>query len=96
MLHLDTLSGLKELNICRAYNINGEEKTFFPANTARLAQARPVYKTVPGWDEDITEVKEFSDLPVNARDYIQQIEELIGKQIRIIGVGPRRDQTLFR
>ncbi|MEJ2703562.1 MAG: adenylosuccinate synthase [Sedimentisphaerales bacterium] len=96
MLHLDTLSGLKELNICRAYNINGEEKTFFPANTARLAQARPVYKTVPGWDEDITEIKEFGDLPVNAQDYIQQVEELTGKQIRIIGVGPRRDQTIFR
>jgi adenylosuccinate synthase len=96
MLHLDTLSGLKELNICKAYTINGEEKTFFPANIARLAQAHPVYQQVPGWDEDITEIKEYKDLPVNAQDYIRRVEELIGKPIKIIGVGPRRDQTLFR
>jgi adenylosuccinate synthase len=96
MLHLDTLSGLKELNICRAYRINGQERTFFPANTARLAQARPMYTTVPGWDEDITEIKEFQDLPVNAQNYVQQVEELIRKPIKIIGVGPRRDQTIFR
>ena len=96
MLHLDTLSGLKELNICRAYTINGEERTFFPANIARLAQARPVYTTVPGWDEDITEVKAFRNLPKNAQEYIQHVEELIGKPIKIVGVGPRRDQTIFR
>ena len=96
MLHLDTLSGLKELNICRAYTIDGEEKTFFPANIARLAQARPVYTTVPGWEEEITEIKEFQDLPANAQQYIQRVEELIGKPIKTIGVGPRRDQTIFR
>ncbi|MHC4174753.1 MAG: adenylosuccinate synthase, partial [Planctomycetota bacterium] len=54
MMHLDTLSGLKELKICKAYEINGEEKTFFPANTTRLSQASPIYETVPGWDEEIT------------------------------------------
>jgi len=96
MLHLDTLSGLKELNICKAYTINGEEKTFFPANIARLAQAHPVYTTVPGWDEEITEIKDFQNLPAKAKDYIQRVEELIGIPIKIIGVGPRRDQTLFR
>jgi adenylosuccinate synthase len=95
-MHLDTLSGLKELKICRAYKINGQEKNFFPANTARLAQASPVYETVPGWDEDITEVKEFQDLPVNAQNYIRRIEELIGKPITAIGIGPKRSQTIFR
>ena len=96
MLHLDTLSGLQELNICRAYNIDGEERTFFPANTARLSQASPIYSTVPGWDEDITEIKEFQNLPANAQAYVRRVEELIGKPITIIGVGPRRDQTIFR
>ncbi|OHB73641.1 MAG: adenylosuccinate synthase [Planctomycetes bacterium RBG_16_55_9] len=96
MLHLDTLSGLKELNVCRAYNISGKERTFFPSNMARLAQARPVYETVPGWDQDITEIKKFCDLPVNAQDYVERVEELIDKPIKIIGVGPRRDQTIFR
>jgi len=96
LMHLDTLSSLKELKICRAYKINGEEKTFFPANTTRLSQASPVYQTVPGWDEDITEVNDFQDLPVNAQNYIHLIEQQIGKPITIIGVGPKRSQTIFR
>ncbi len=96
MMHLDTLSGLKEIKICRAYKINGEEKTFFPANTARLSQASPIYETVPGWDEEITEVNDFHDLPANAQDYICRIEEIVKKPITIIGVGPKRSQTIFR
>ena len=96
LLHLDTLSGLKELKICRAYKINGEEKTFFPANIAKLAQAGPVYETVPGWDEEITDVSDFSDLPLNAQDYVCRIEELTKRPITIIGVGPKRTQTIFR
>ena len=52
LMHLDTLTGLKELKICRAYKIGGAETTFFPANTARLARAECLYETVPGWDEE--------------------------------------------
>jgi len=96
LLHLDTLSGLKELKICRAYKINGREITFFPASITRLSLAEPVYDTVPGWDEEITDVSGFEDLPANARDYINRIEKLTGKPIDIIGVGPKRDQTIFR
>jgi len=96
MMHLDTLSGLKEVNICKAYKINGEEITFFPANTARLSEASPVYETVPGWDEDITGVADFDDLPVNARHYVCLVEEVVKKPITIIGVGPKRSQTIFR
>jgi len=96
MMHLDTLAGLKELKICMAYKINGREKTFFPANTEKLLQASAVYETVPGWDEDLSEVTDFYDLPVNAQDYICRIEELIGRPITVIGVGPKRSQTIFR
>ena len=96
LMHLDTFTGLKELKICRAYKINEEEKTFFPANTARLSQASPVYETVPAWDEEITEVDNFNDLPLNAQNYICRIEELVKKPITIIGVGPKRNQTIFR
>jgi adenylosuccinate synthase len=96
LLHLDTLSGLKELNICRAYEINGREVTFFPADITRLSQAEPVYITVPGWDDEITSVENFEDLPENARNYIQRVEEVIGIPIDIIGVGPKRGQTIFR
>lgn len=96
MMHLDTLAGLKELKICRAYKINGQEKTFFPANTDKLLQASAIYETVPGWDEEITEVNDFHDLPMNAQSYICRIEEEIGKPITVIGVGPKRSQTIFR
>jgi adenylosuccinate synthase len=96
LLHLDTLSGLSEIKICKAYRINKEEKTFFPTDVAKLSQAQPIYQTVPGWDEDITEVDDFDGLPAHAQDYIGQIEEQIGKPITIIGVGPKRSQTIFR
>ena len=96
LLHLDTLSGLEELKICRAYEINGEEITFFPANEARLSLVKPVYETMPGWSEDLTEVNDFQALPVDAQNYVRRIEELIGKPITVIGVGPKRSQTIFR
>jgi len=96
MMHLDTLTGLKELKICRAYKINGTEKTFFPANTEKLSRASAVYETVPGWDQEITGVNDFHDLPANAQNYICRVEEEIGKPITIIGVGPKRSQTIFR
>lgn len=96
LLHLDTLSGLEKLKICRAYKINGEETTFFPANITRLSLAQPVYETMPGWSEDLTEVNDFQDLPVDAQNYVRRIEELISKPITVIGVGPKRSQTIFR
>jgi adenylosuccinate synthase len=96
LMHLDTLTGLKEIKICRAYKINKKQTTFFPANAARVSQAQCVYETVPGWEEDITGVTNFHDLPPNARNYIILIEEKIGKPITIIGVGPKRKQIIFR
>ena len=96
IMHLDTLAGLDEVKICRAYKINGKEISFFPANTARLAQAVPVYETVTAWNDDISDVKNFRDLPAVARDYITLIEKLTGRPVAIIGVGPKRSQTIFR
>jgi adenylosuccinate synthase len=96
LMHLDTLTGLKEINICRAYKINGKQTSFFPANTARLLQANPVYETVPGWDVALAGVNDFHDLPVNAQHFICLIEEMVKTPITIIGVGPKRTQTIFR
>ena len=96
LMHLDTLSGLKELKICRAYEINGKETTFFPANVARLSLAKPVYETLPGWSEELTEAGDFKDLPQNAQNYVRKVEEHIGKPITFVGVGPKRSQTIFR
>lgn len=96
LMHLDTLSGLKELKICRAYRIDGQEKTFFPANSTTLSQAQPIYDALTGWDEDISGVSDIHELPVNAQDYICQIERMTGRPITIIGVGPERSQTICR
>jgi adenylosuccinate synthase len=96
MMHLDTLAGLKELKVCKAYKINGKQTTFFPANTQKLSQTDAVYETLPGWDEDLSKVNDFHDLPTNAQNYVCLIEELIRRPITVIGVGPKRSQTLFR
>jgi adenylosuccinate synthase len=96
LMHLDTLSGLKELKICRAYQIDGKETTFFPANMARLALAQPIYETMPGWNDELMQVNNFESLPANAQNYVRRIEQLIGKPITMVGVGPKRSQTIFR
>ncbi len=70
--------------------------TWFPANIDRLSKAQAIYETVPGWDQDLTEVKDFTKLPPNAQNYISRIEKVIGRPITIIGVGPKRSQTIFR
>jgi adenylosuccinate synthase len=96
LMHLDTLSGIKQLSICKAYKINSEDSTFFPSNIETLAKARPVYQTVRGWDEDISGVTDFDELPENARRYVNLVEEFTAAPITIIGVGPKRSQTIFR
>jgi adenylosuccinate synthase len=96
LMHLDTLSGLEELKICRAYRINGRETDFFPANTDRLAQVEPIYETLGGWGQDITQVADFNDLPENAQNYVCRVEELTKSPITMIGVGPERNQIISR
>ena len=96
LMHLDTLTGLKEINICRAYKINGKETTFFPANIDRLSQAAPIYETVPGWDTPVGGATDFDNLPVNAKNFIRLIEEIVKVPITMIGIGPERKQTIFR
>jgi len=96
MMHLDTLAGLKELKVCKAYMIGDTETDFFPSNIERLAQAKPIYDTLPGWEGNLRDARSFEDLPVNAQDYVQRVEEITGKPITILGVGPKRSQTIIR
>ena len=103
LVHLDTLSGLKEIKICTRYKIYPAKTSgkdvfvgFFPADATRLSLVSCVYETLPGWDEEITEANDFHDLPLNAQNYICRIEELVKRPVTIIGVGPKRSQTIFR
>ena len=96
MLHLDTLAGLKELKICVGYKIDGKEISFFPSNIDVLAKVECVYETLPGWDDDLTDISNFNDLPAKAQQYVKIIEDIIKLPITTVGVGPKRSQTIFR
>lgn len=91
---LDVLSGLDKLYICTAYDCDGEILTSPPSTVSKLARCKPVLEELPGWKEDITEVKDFDALPENARNYIRRIEEITGVPAGVISVGPDRSQTI--
>ncbi|SKB65403.1 Adenylosuccinate synthetase [Acetoanaerobium noterae] len=96
LMLLDVLSDFETLKICVGYEIDGKITTDFPAYLGDLEKAKPVYKEMPGFKGDITEVKTYEDLPENAKEYIKTIEEFIDVPVKIISVGPRRDQTIMR
>jgi adenylosuccinate synthase len=96
LMHLDTLTGLKEIKVCKAYEIDGKQTSFFPSNLNRLSKAKCIYETVEGWNEDISSIEDFYDLPTNAKNYIALLEELLARPITMIGVGAKRSQTLLR
>ncbi|MEL6272382.1 MAG: adenylosuccinate synthase [Chloroflexota bacterium] len=91
---LDILSGLDELNIAVAYDIDGERHEFPPATNEELEKATPIYETLPGWNEDITGARSVNDLPQAARDYIQRIAGLCEVPVNTVSVGPERDQLV--
>ncbi|MBR2317191.1 MAG: adenylosuccinate synthase [Spirochaetales bacterium] len=90
---LDVLTGQKELKICNGYEIGGKIISEFPT-TEKLYNAKPSYITLPGWEEDITGIREYDKLPINAQKYIEKIEEIVNVKIKYISVGPERDQLI--
>lgn len=93
---LDVLSQLPTVRICTAYRVEGKLISQYPHDLSTLGKCEPVYEDFPGWMEDIGDVRNFQDLPVNARNYIRRIEELSGVEAAIIAVGPKREQTIIR
>ncbi len=96
LMLLDVLTGVEELKICIAYDIRGKRVEHFPASLKDLADAKPVYETFEGWNEDITGITSFEDFPENAKKYINRIEELVDVPIKIVSIGPKRSQTIVR
>ena len=96
MMHLDTLAGMGELKVCRAYKLNGKETTFFPSDASELSSVECIYETLPGWNEDLSAVTKYEDLPENTKNYIAAIEDIVKVPITIIGVGPKRSQAIFK
>lgn len=91
---LDVLSGLEEIKICTAYELDGETSQRFPSHVDDLRRVKPVYETVPGWSEEITECRSLDELPENARGYLNRVSELAGVPVEFVSVGPGREQTI--
>ena len=92
---LDVLSGLEEIQLGVGYKYNDEILTDYPYDQKVAYEAEPIYETMQGWDEDITGVDKFEDLPSNAQKYIKAIEDFIGVPITFISVGPERNQNII-
>ena len=93
---LDVLSGIPEILLCVAYEIDGVRVEHWPASAAELSRAKPIYERFPGWDEPIHMVRTLADLPENARRYVTALEEVAGAPIVLVSVGPERTQTIER
>jgi adenylosuccinate synthase len=95
LMLLDVLSVVPELRICTEYRIDGERVRSLPAELHRLERAEPVYQTLPGWQSDISHVRRLGDLPAAARAYVDCIAESLQLPVRLLSVGPDREQTIF-
>jgi adenylosuccinate synthase len=92
---LDVLSGLPELKICKAYELDGREIHHFPSHVDDVRRVKPIYETLPAWEDDLTGIRRRKDLPQPVRNYLDCIAELVGCPIEILSVGPDRDQTIL-
>jgi adenylosuccinate synthase len=93
---LDVLTGLEQIPVCVAYEVDGVRVEEVPVSQSDFHHAVPIYENFPGWTEDITGVRSFEDLPRNAQDYVLAIEAISGSRISAIGVGPERDAIVVR
>jgi adenylosuccinate synthase len=91
---LDVLTGLDEIQVCVGYQVDGTVVADVPMSQTEFHHAVPVYRSLPGWTEDISGARSFAELPANAQSYVRFIEELAGVPVSVIGVGPARDQTV--
>jgi adenylosuccinate synthase len=96
LMLLDVLDEFDWINICYAYKYKGETIEDFPASLKVLEQCEPLYKTVKGWNQDLTRCTKWEDLPEEAKNYIAAVEEVSGVPVKIISVGPGRLQTIIR
>ena len=92
---LDVLDELEEINVCVAYEIDGERSDHFPTSARLFARCRPIYKTVPGWQVSTSHCRTLEELPQKALDYLKFLAELMEVPIAIVSLGASRDQTII-
>ena len=93
---LDVMSGMEKVPICVAYDVDGVRYDDIPMTQTAFHHAKPIFEEMDGWWEDITECRDFAELPPNARRYIERVEELCGARVSVVGVGPGRDENVVR
>ena len=91
---LDVLTGLSEIPVCVAYEVDGVRFDEMPVNQSDFHHATPIYESFPGWTEDISSARSFAELPANAQNYVHAIEKISGARFSAIGVGPARDEII--
>lgn len=92
---LDVLSSFQKIRLAVAYDYQGEELKDIPVNQSVFHDCRPVYREMDGWQEELSDIKSFKDLPKAARAFIATIEELVGIPVGLVSVGPQREQTIL-
>lgn len=91
---IDTLAGLDKIQMCVGYELDGKVIDYFPASLEDLARCKPVYEEFEGWGEEVADARSYEELPENAKAYLRRIEEFTGTKVSIVGVGPKRNQTI--
>ncbi len=91
---MDVLSGLKGIKVCTSYRNKDSVNDVFPCDLQRASESKAIYETLEGWTEDISEIRIFEKLPLNAQKYIEMIEEACGVPVKNIGVGPERNEVI--
>ena len=91
---IDTLAGLEKIKVCVGYKFNDTIIDYFPASLEDLAKCEPIYEEFDGWDDSVADVRSYDELPDNVKKYLDRISEFTDTKISIVGVGPKRDQTM--
>ncbi len=91
---IDTLAGLEKIKVCVGYKFDDKVIDYFPASLEDLAKCEPIYEEFDGWDDSVADVRSYEDLPDNVKKYLNRIAEFTDTKISIVGVGPKRDQTM--
>ncbi|MCB0392142.1 MAG: adenylosuccinate synthase [Bdellovibrionales bacterium] len=95
LMKIDVLSGLDEIQVCTAYELDGQVIYEFPVSPGDVERVKPIYQSFMGWQEDISAAKEYESLPENLRKYVRFISDSLKTPVDVVSVGPGRDQTLW-
>jgi len=92
---LDVLDGLDEINVCVAYELNGQRLDYYPASQIDQAQVTPIYETMAGWKDSTRGARSWAELPAEAIKYVKRLEELVESTVTLLSTSPERDDTIL-